>query len=72
MLDEIKGASMLRGVRGRPPADVESLTRCLYGLSDFAFADRAHIAEIDLNPLKVLPKDQGCVVIDAMIKLAAW
>jgi acyl-CoA synthetase (NDP forming) len=67
MLDEIKAASLLRGVRGGPPADLESLVRCLYALSDFVFADRAHIAEIDLNPIKVLPKGQGCVVIDAMI-----
>jgi acyl-CoA synthetase (NDP forming) len=67
MMEEIKGASLLRGFRGTPPADKESLAHCLYALSDFAQADRASIAEIDLNPIKVLPRGRGCVVIDAMI-----
>lgn len=67
MIGEIKGAALLRGVRGGLPADVDSLARCLYALGDFAYADREHIAEIDLNPIKVLPRGQGCVVVDALI-----
>jgi len=55
------------GIRGGPPADIASLARCLYALGDFAFADRAHIAEIDLNPIKVRPLGQGCIVVDALI-----
>ena len=31
------------------------------------WADRALIGEIDLNPIKVLPQGQGCVVVDALI-----
>jgi acyl-CoA synthetase (NDP forming) len=57
----------LAGFRGRPPADVEALARCLEALADFAWADRAAIAEIDLNPIEVLPRGQGCVVVDALI-----
>jgi hypothetical protein len=34
-------------------------------LSDFAVANAERIAEIDLNPIKALPR--GCVVVDAMI-----
>jgi hypothetical protein len=67
MIGEIKGAKLLNGIRGGPPADIASLARCLYALGDFAYADRAHIAEIDLNPIKVLPLGQGCVVVDALI-----
>ena len=55
------------GIRGGPPADIASLARCLYALGDFAFADRAHIAEIDLNPIKVRPLGQECIVVDALI-----
>ena len=51
----------------QPAADVEALHRCLYALADYAWADRAAIAEIDLNPIKVLPRGQGCVVVDALI-----
>jgi acyl-CoA synthetase (NDP forming) len=60
-------AKLLAGLRGQPPADVEALTRCLETLADYAWADRAAIAEIDLNPIKVLPRGQGCVVVDALI-----
>jgi acetate---CoA ligase (ADP-forming) len=67
MIGEIKGAKHLNGIRGGPPADIASLARCLYALGDFAFADRAHIAEIDLNPIKVRPLGQGCIVVDALI-----
>ncbi|MCW5750792.1 MAG: acetate--CoA ligase family protein [Alphaproteobacteria bacterium] len=67
MIGEIRGAAMLRGIRGAPPADVESLARCLYALADFAHADRANIVEMDLNPIMVLPQGRGCVVVDALI-----
>ncbi|HSE04269.1 MAG TPA: acetate--CoA ligase family protein [Methylomirabilota bacterium] len=60
-------ANLLAGFRGRPPADVESLHRCLEALGDYAWADRAALAELDLNPIKVLPRGQGCVVVDALI-----
>ena len=58
---------MLAGFRGRPPADVPALVRCLEALADYAWADRDAIAEIDLNPIKVRPRGQGCVVVDALI-----
>jgi hypothetical protein len=60
-------AKLLAGFRGQPPADVEALHRCLEALGDYAWADRAAIAEVDLNPIKVLPRGQGCVVVDALI-----
>jgi len=67
MIAETKAAKLLRGIRGAPPADIDGLSRCLYALADLAYADRDLIAEIDLNPIKVLPHGQGCVVVDALI-----
>jgi hypothetical protein len=60
-------ARLLAGFRGAPPADVDALARGLEALADYAWADRAAIAEIDLNPIKVRPRGQGCVVVDALI-----
>jgi acyl-CoA synthetase (NDP forming) len=60
-------AKLLAGIRGQPPADVEALVRCLEALADYAWADRAAIAEIDLNPVTVLPRGRGCVIVDALI-----
>jgi acyl-CoA synthetase (NDP forming) len=67
MIGEIRGAALLGAVRGQPAADVPALARCLYALGDFAWANRQDIAEIDLNPIKVLPAGQGAVVLDALI-----
>jgi acyl-CoA synthetase (NDP forming) len=60
-------AKLLAGLRGAPPADVPALARTLYALSDFAVANARDIAEIDVNPIKVLPHGQGCLALDAVI-----
>jgi acyl-CoA synthetase (NDP forming) len=67
LVAETAAARLLAGLRGQPPADVEALCRCLEGLADYAWADRAAIAEIDLNPIKVGPRGAGCVIVDALI-----
>jgi acyl-CoA synthetase (NDP forming) len=68
MIAEVPAAAkLLGGFRGAPPADVERLAACLDALADFAWNDRSAIAAIDLNPIKVLPRGQGCVVVDALI-----
>jgi acetate---CoA ligase (ADP-forming) len=67
MIAETRGAALLGAVRGRQASDVKSLATCLYALADFAWHHAASIAEIDLNPIKVLPENRGCVVVDALI-----
>jgi acetate---CoA ligase (ADP-forming) len=68
MVSEVPvAAKLLAGFRGQPPADHESLYRCLEALADYAWADRAVVAAVDLNPIKVLPRGKGCVVVDALI-----
>src|SRR6202035_3613937 len=67
MIAETRGAALLGAVRGRPAADVASLATCLYALADFAWHHAAAIAEIDLNPIMVLPENRGCAVVDALI-----
>jgi acyl-CoA synthetase (NDP forming) len=67
MIAETRGTALLGAVRGRPASDVKSLATCLYALADFAWHHAAAIAEIDLNPIKVLPENRGCVVVDALI-----
>jgi acyl-CoA synthetase (NDP forming) len=68
MVAEVPAAvALLAGFRGQPAADVDGLHRCLEALADYAWADRAALAELDLNPIKVLPRGRGCVVVDALI-----
>ena len=67
MIAETRAATLLAGVRGRPPGDVSALVSCLTVLADFAWAERDHVAEIDVNPIVVRERGKGCIVVDALI-----
>ena len=51
MIGEVKGVALLRGTRGRPPADIDALADALAALSRLAAARRDDFAAIDINPL---------------------
>lgn len=70
MLAELRGARVLEGVRGRPPADVRSLSEALLAVSRLAADAAGEIAELDINPLLVLPEGLGAVAVDALTVLA--
>jgi len=65
MIAETRAGALLAGYRGRPPGDLAALARCLTALADFAWAEREHVAEIDVNPIVVT--ERGCAVVDALI-----
>ncbi|WPZ34233.1 acetate--CoA ligase family protein [Thalassobaculum sp. OXR-137] len=67
MIAELKGAKIYGGVRGAPPADVDALAELLAKVSVFAASEGARIESVDLNPVRVLPKGEGCVALDALI-----
>lgn len=66
MIAEIRAHRMLGALRGRPAADVDALARVIVRLSEL-MADRAEIAEVDLNPVFALA--DGAAVADARIVL---
>lgn len=68
MVRAIKAYPMLNGARGAAVADQEELERCLLRLSMLA-VDHPAIAELDINPLMVHPRGQGCSVADCRILL---
>jgi acyl-CoA synthetase (NDP forming) len=68
MVEEIKGAALLHGVRGRPAADVDALVDVLMRFQRLAFEVGDQIAELDVNPLLVLPAGQGVVAVDALVR----
>jgi acetate---CoA ligase (ADP-forming) len=61
----LKGARLLGGYRGAPPADLDALAALMVDLSRFAHDHADAIAEIDLNPVLVHPR--GVSVVDALI-----
>jgi acyl-CoA synthetase (NDP forming) len=66
MLDALRGARILDGVRGRPPVDREALTSLIVDLSTFAM-ERTDLLEVDLNP--VIASSDGAVAVDALVVL---
>jgi acetyltransferase len=69
MIAEIKGARLLQGFRGRPAADLEALADTLVRVSDLAMHIDRHLAELDIDPLMVLPSGQGVKAVDALVVL---
>ena len=69
MIDEVKGAKLLRGFRGKPPADIDALADTLVRVSHLAVHLENRLAELDINPLMVLPRGQGVKAVDALVLL---
>jgi acetyltransferase len=67
MIDEVKGARLLRGYRGAPAADVDALADVLVGVSQMAAQLEGSLGELDINPLMVLPEGQGVKAADALV-----
>ena len=67
MIAEVKGVALLRGTRGRPPADIGALADALAALSRLAAARRDDFAAIDINPFLVRREGRGAVALDALI-----
>jgi acetate---CoA ligase (ADP-forming) len=67
LIGELKGAALLDGVRGAPPADKAALAELMVALSRFAADHADQIAEVDLNPVIVHAEGQGLSVVDALI-----
>lgn len=70
MLDEIRSKALLDGVRGKPPVDKEAIVDTLLRIGQLV-QEFPEIAEFDINPLIVYPKDQGAIAIDMRLVLSS-
>ena len=68
MIYSIKAVKVLEGVRGMPPSDIDAIKDCILRLSQMVAA-HPEISELDINPLIVYPRGEGCVVADSRIIL---
>jgi len=68
MINSLRTAAVLKGLRGEAPSDIPAIEDCLKRLSQLA-TDFPEIAELDINPLIVHPAGKGCHVADVRIRL---
>ena len=66
MIKEIKAYPILKGIRGRPPVDIEALINIILNVSRLSF-EISEINQIDLNPIFTYPR--GAITVDARIIL---
>jgi acyl-CoA synthetase (NDP forming) len=75
MIDEVRSAKLLQGLRGAAPADRAALVDAIVRIGRLA-ADHEEIAELDVNPLLVLAEGSGAfgavgaVAVDARVILS--
>jgi hypothetical protein len=67
MLDRLRGARILGGVRGRPAPDRAAIVRLIVALGQFGW-ERPDLLEVDLNP--VIAAEHGATAVDALVVLA--
>ena len=70
MVRSVRGFPLLEGYRGAPACDVAAIEETLLRLSQM-LGEQDGIAEMDLNPIKVLAPGKGCVVVDARVAVVA-
>jgi acyl-CoA synthetase (NDP forming) len=68
-LDDLKCAPLFRGFRGRPRADLGAAADAILAIASLVEDDPSSIAELDVNPLLLLPEGQGVVAADALLSL---
>ena len=66
MIAGVKGSQLLNGFRGHPAADSAALVDTLIRVSQLGAQLEGTLAELDINPLMVLPAGQGVKAADAV------
>ena len=65
MIEELHGLPMLKGARGNPPSDIDTLAAAVTSLSVFAAAHAHEIESVEMNPVRAM--HDGVLALDALI-----
>ncbi len=70
MLSSLRAAALLEGFRGAPPADRAALVEVIRRLGALVEVI-PELVELELNPIEVLERGRGAIVVDARMRLSA-
>ncbi|HUX99903.1 MAG TPA: acetate--CoA ligase family protein [Candidatus Deferrimicrobium sp.] len=68
MISETKSYKLLKGVRGEPPSDIQSLIDTILRISQL-LTEHSIINELDINPIMVYEENAGVIILDMKITL---
>ncbi|TRO50680.1 CoA-binding protein [Candidatus Bathyarchaeota archaeon] len=69
MMEETRSYSMLKGVRGEAPADIDALREAILRVGHLVW-DFPELKDLDINPIFVYEKGKGCSALDVKITLS--
>ena len=69
-LSRLRIAPLLEGVRGEPPLDVDAFCRIAITVGLLMASPHAGVVSMDLNPVIVGARGEGCRVVDALVETA--
>ncbi len=69
LVDSTWAGRRLRGYRSAPPADREAVVQAVMRLAQLA-VDVPDVAELEVNPLRVLPEGRGALALDVRLRLS--
>ncbi len=66
-LSRLRIAPLLAGVRGEPPLDMEAFCDCVAAVGRLMLDANCSVSNLDLNPVMLRSRGQGCTAVDAVI-----
>lgn len=66
-LRRLRIAPLLDGVRGEPALDVAAFCRNVVAVGELMCDDAAGITQLDINPVIVGARGEGCIAVDAVV-----
>jgi acyl-CoA synthetase (NDP forming) len=63
----LKLGAVLKGFRGKPPADINALVKAIIAFGEQFVATMPALLEFEINPLLVLPQGRGVIALDALV-----
>lgn len=70
-LEDLKIATVLKGYRGKPPADINALVDAAIGFSRMCLALGDRLADAEINPLFVRSDGRGVAAADGLVVLGS-